>query len=390
MPRVGAAHGSDGAGRAFAWQAGCETKYVARATDHYAVLGVERNATEDQIRSAYRRLARQHHPDVNASADASEKFKEITEAYEVLSDPQKRQRYDMFGNGDFADLGGFGIDDLFNTFFGGARRRERGPVRGADLRLQIEIDLGEAVRGVEKQVTVPRQETCDRCHGNGAEPGSKSSDCATCGGRGEVRQVQQSLFGRFVTVGTCPRCGGTGRTIDQPCTKCRGEGRTQAERKVGVTIPPGIDDGQQMRVAGEGEAGMRGGTPGDLYVVVRVREHELFRRDRDDLIHVLRVTPAQAALGDEVSVPTIDGEESQVRIPAGSQHGQAIRIRGKGAPRLHASGRGDELVYLDVVIPRTLSKEERQLYQRLRAIGGAPDKDDDGVMGRIKDALGGS
>ncbi|MGH2378564.1 MAG: molecular chaperone DnaJ [Candidatus Limnocylindria bacterium] len=357
--------------------------------EHYSVLGVDRNATADEIRSAYRKLARQHHPDVSASADGSARFKEITEAYEILSDPQKRQRYDMFGSSEFSEAGGFGIDDLFNTFFGGARRRERGPIRGADLRVQIELDLEDTVRGVEKTVTVPRQETCTRCGGNGAEPGSKTSTCGTCGGRGEVRQVQQSLFGRFVTVGTCPRCNGAGTTVDQLCGGCRGEGRIQAERKVGVQIPAGIDDGQQLRVSAEGEAGMRGGPPGDLYVLVRLRDHALFRREGDDLIHILRLTPAQAALGDELAVPTIEGALTKVKVPAGSQHGEAVRLRGKGVPRVHASGRGDQLVYLDVVIPRSLGKEERALYQKLRQVSHVKDEDGD-VLGRIKDALGGS
>lgn len=358
--------------------------------DHYGVLGVERNASADEIRSAYRKLARQYHPDVNAAADAAARFKEITQAYEILSDPERRQRYDMFGDGEFGDVTGFGIDDLFNTFFGGARRRERGAVRGADLRLQIEIDLEEAVRGVQRTVGVPRQETCGRCRGSGAEPGAKTSACPSCNGRGEVRQVQQSLFGRFVTVATCPRCGGAGRTADQVCKDCRGEGRVHAERKVDVSIPAGIDDGQQLRVSGEGEAGMRGGPPGDLYVLVRLREHELFRRDGDDLVHVLRVTPAQAALGDELSVPTIDGEPAKVRIPAGAQHGQSVRVRGKGVPRLHAAGRGDQRVYLEVVIPRSLSKEERALYQKLKAMGRAPEQgEDESVLGKVRDAFGG-
>lgn len=357
--------------------------------DHYSVLGVERNATADEIRSAYRKLARQHHPDVSTATDGSARFKEITEAYEILSDPQKRQRYDMFGNSEFGDAGGFGIDDLFTTFFGGARRRERGPIRGADLRVQIELDLEEAVRGVDKTITVPRQETCTRCTGSGAEPGSNTSNCATCGGQGEVRQVQQSLFGRFVTVGTCPRCNGAGRTIDKLCGGCRGEGRVQAERMVNVTIPAGIDDGQQLRVSSEGEGGMRGGPPGDLYVLVRLRDHALFRREGDDLIHVLRITPAQAALGDELAVPTIEGALSKVKVPAGSQHGEAVRLRGKGVPRVHASGRGDQLVYLDVVIPRSLGKEEKALYQKLRQVSHVKDEDGD-VLGRIKDALGGS
>lgn len=357
--------------------------------EHYAVLGVDRNASQDDVRSAYRKLARQYHPDVNAAPDAAHRFKEVTEAYEVLSDPQRRQRYDMFGNGEFGDLPGFGIDDLFNTFFGGSRRRERGPVRGADLRMQLEIDLAEAVKGAERTIVVPRQEGCGRCAGTGAEPGARTATCATCGGRGEVRQVQQSLFGRFVTLTPCPRCAGAGKTVEELCRECRGEGRVRRERTVLVTIPAGIDDGQQLRVSGEGESGMRGGPSGDLYVLIRLAEHALFRREGDDLIHVVRITPAQAALGDEVPVPTIDGEDAKVKIPAGAQHGQAVRLRGRGVPKLHGGGRGDQLVYLDVVIPRSLSKDERALYQKLKALGRALDEDEGGVIGRVKDAFGG-
>lgn len=327
---------------------------------------------------------------MNADPEAAARFKEVTQAYEILSDPEKRQRYDMFGTSEFGDMSGFGIDDLFNTFFGGTRRRERGPVRGADLRMQVELDLEEAVDGVEKVVRVPRQETCEHCHGSGAEPGAKTSSCGTCNGRGEVRQVQQSLFGRFVTVATCPRCAGAGKTVDQQCTMCRGEGRIHADREVSVTIPAGIDDGQQIRVGAEGESGMRGGPPGDLYVLVRLREHERFRREGDDLIYVLRITPAQAALGDELTVPTIDGGSASVKVPSGAQHGRSVRLRGKGVPRLHANGRGDQLVYLQVVVPRSLSKEERALYQKLKAIGGTADRDEDeGLLGKVRDAFGG-
>ncbi|HUG55778.1 MAG TPA: molecular chaperone DnaJ [Candidatus Limnocylindrales bacterium] len=357
-------------------------------TDYYAVLGVPRDASGEQIRSAYRKLAREHHPDTSAAEGGSAaRFKEITEAYEVLSDPQRRQRYDMFGNGEFA---GFGIEDLFNTFFGGdLRRRERGPARGADLRMQIELELIEAVRGGERIIAVPRLEQCEHCGGGGGEPGAAISTCATCAGRGEVRQVQQSVFGRFVNVQTCPRCGGSGKSVERLCRDCRGEGRVRTERRITLTVPSGIDDGQQLRVAGEGEAGLRGGPSGDLYVLVRLKEHPKFRREGDDIVHVMRITPAQAALGDETSVPTIEGEVAKVRIPAGSQHGSFVRLRGKGVPRLGGSGRGDQLVYLDVVIPRRLTKEERALYQKLRGAGRAEPEEDAGVFDRIKDALGG-
>src|SRR6267142_33051 len=222
---------------------------MATQTDYYALLGVSRQATDEQIRSAYRKLARQYHPDVNSASDAAERFKAATEAYEVLTDPERRQRYDMFGSAT-GGIGDFGIGDLFETFFGGdLRRREaRGPMRGADLRMEIEIDLLDAVQGRERVITVPRLETCERCHGNGAEPGTATSTCSTCNGRGEVRQVQQSVFGRFVNVSTCPRCGGAGKTVDKQCTQCRGEGRERKDREIGLSIPAGIDDGQQLRV----------------------------------------------------------------------------------------------------------------------------------------------
>ena len=366
---------------------------MATATDYYALLGIPRTATDEQVRSAYRKLARQYHPDVNTAADAAENFNKITEAYEVLSDAERRQRYDMFGSAQ-GGLGDFGVGDLFETFFGAEfRRREpRGPMRGADLRMEIEIELIDSVKGGERTIRVPRLETCAHCKGSGAEPGSQVSQCSTCGGRGEVRQVQQSVFGRFVNVATCPRCGGSGKTIDKVCTTCRGEGRGRREHELGLTLPPGIDDGQQLRVAGEGEAGLRGGPSGDLYVLIRIKEHALFRREGDDLLHVLRISPAQASLGDDLAVPTIDGAEALVRVPAGAQHGQMVRLRGKGVPHLGSSGRGDQLVYLDVAVPRMLSKEQRALYRRLRDLEGTPDQASDdarNVFDRLKDAIGG-
>jgi len=366
---------------------------MATTSDFYDLLGVPRNATDEQIRSAYRKLARQYHPDVSSAPDASDQFKRITEAYEVLTDPQRRQRYDMFGS-TTGGLGDFGIGDLFETFFGGEmRRREpRGPIRGADLRMEIEIELLDAVQGRERVITVPRLETCERCKGSGAEPGSQISTCPTCNGRGEVRQVQQSVFGRFVNVSTCPRCGGAGKTVDKLCAKCRGEGRERHDRELTLTIPAGIDDGQQLRVPGEGEAGMRGGPTGDLYVLIRLKEHAIFRREGDDLVHLLRISPAQAALGDEVGVPTIDGPEARVRVPPGAQNGQMVRVRGKGVPHLGTNGRGDELVYLDVVVPRSLTKDQRRLYTQLREIEDPTSQDGDAqdLFGRIKDAMGGS
>src|SRR5436309_1634981 len=365
---------------------------MAKTADYYQLLGVPRTATPNQIRSAYRNLAKQHHPDTGEAPDGAERFKQISEAYEILSDPERRQRYDMFGSGQ--GLGDFGIGDLFETFFGSEfRRREpRGPMRGADLRMEIEVDLLDAVKGGARTIRVPRLETCERCEGSGAEPGSKIPTCPACNGRGEVRQVQQSVFGRFVNVSTCPRCGGSGKTVDKVCTKCRGEGRERKDKDLELTSPPGIDDGQQLRVAGEGEAGLRGGPSGELYVLIRLKEHPLFRREGDDLVHVLRISPAQAALGADLSVPTIEGDEATVRVPAGSQHGQMVRLRGKGAPHLGSTGRGDQLVYLDVAVARTLTKEQRDLYKRLRDIEGTPEQQTDdarNVFDRLRDAMGG-
>src|SRR6266849_6305540 len=328
---------------------------MAKTADYYQLLGVPRNATPDQIRSAYRKLAKQHHPDVGEAPDGAERFKQISEAYEVLSDPERRQRYDMFGGGQ--GLGDFGIGDLFETFFGSEfRRREpRGPMRGADLRMEIEVELIDAVRGGARTIRVPRLETCERCEGSGAEPGSKISTCATCSGRGE--------------------------------------GRERRDHELPLDVPAGIDDGQQLRVAGEGEAGLRGGPSGDLYVLIRLREHAFFRREGDDLVHVLRISPAQAALGADLEVPTIEGATAPVKVPGGAQHGQMVRLRGKGVPHLGSSGRGDQLVYLDVAIPRTLTKEQKALYRQLHDIEGAPEQHDEGdargVFDRIKDAMGG-
>src|SRR6266850_747988 len=310
---------------------------MAKTADYYDLLGVPRNATPDQIRSAYRKLAKQHHPDVGEAPDGAERFKVITEAYEVLSDSERRQRYDMFGNGQ--GLGDFGIGDLFETFFGSEfRRREpRGPMRRADLRMEIEIQLIDAVKGGARTIRVPRLETCERCEG-------------------------------------------------------RGEGRERRDHELPLDIPAGIDDGQQLRVAGEGEAGLRGGPSGDLYVLIRLRENAFFRREGDDLVHVLRISPAQAALGADLEVPTIEGATAAVRVPGGAQHGQMVRLRSKGVPHLGSTGRGDQLVYLDVAIPRTLTKEQRALYARLRDLEGAPDQTSDdarNMFDRLKDAIGG-
>jgi len=342
--------------------------------DYYDVLGVGRQASAEEIRKAYRRLARQYHPDVNKSKDAESRFKEINEAYEVLSDDEKRAAYDRFGHaglqGNFAtDFSGFpGFGDIFEEFFGfgmgrGAAQR-RAPRRGADLRYNLTITFEEAVFGAEKEIEITRPEVCPKCGGSGAEPGTTPVRCSTCNGTGEVRRVQQSILGSFVNVSTCPSCHGEGETVGFPCMQCRGAKYVRAERKIHVKIPAGVDSGTQIRLAGEGEPGERGGPPGNLYVVLDVLPHPYFRRRDDDIILELGINVAQAALGDEVSVPTLDGDEKLV-IPPGTQTGKVFRLRNKGVPHLRTNGRGDQLVVIDVMIPTNLTAEQKRLFKEL-------------------------
>lgn len=366
--------------------------------DFYEVLGVPRDASDEDIRRAFRRLARQYHPDVNSESGAEERFKEVNEAYEVLSDPERRQRYDAFGHAglegvlapDFA--AGFGaFTDLFDSFFGtDLRRRRRGPARGADVRIELDIDLLEAVHGGERRVRVPREDVCGRCRGERAEPGTARARCGTCGGAGEVRSVRSSLFGRIVNVSTCPACDGAGETIPTPCRQCGGSGREEVVQDLTITVPPGIDDGQQLRVSGRREAGARGGETGDLYVRVRVLPHPLFERRGPHLTYELRLSPALAALGGDVEVPTVDGAE-RLRIPPGTQHGAVLRLRGKGVPRLGGGARGDQLVVASIVVPTKLSARERKLWQELRAASAEPERpaEEASFFERLKGVLGG-
>ncbi|MBI2912592.1 MAG: molecular chaperone DnaJ [Chloroflexi bacterium] len=369
--------------------------------DYYEVLGVPRGASAEAIKKAFRRLAMQFHPDRNREDGAEAKFKEIGEAYEVLSDPEKRSAYDRFGHAglqgfDFGrpfegfDFGGFG--DIFDAFFGGTAtgRRPRQAERGADRRVDIEIDFQEAAFGAEREVEVERIERCGRCGGSGSEPGSQVARCPTCEGAGQVRRVSRSFFGQFVNVATCSQCRGQGRVITDPCKDCRGAGRERKRRSLLVKIPAGISDGARMRLSGEGDAGMSGGGPGHLYVNIEVSPHPLFQRDEDDLIYDLPMNPAQAALGFEAEVPTLEGKPVDLRVPPGAQNGRVFVIKGKGVPRLHAGGRGDLLVRASVVIPSELSDEQRELLRRLAESFGTPvsDDSDKGILGKIKDALG--
>src|SRR5581483_9067376 len=342
--------------------------------DYYEVLGVERNATSDEVRRAYRKLALQFHPDRNPEAGAAERFKEVTEAYEVLSDPERRAQYDRFGHlgdgglGGFGGFGvnGFGIEDIFESFFGASTGRGRQRVqRGADLRVDLQISFEEAVFGGDKDITVSKLETCARCGGNGVEPGSTPIPCPRCAGTGELRRAHQSVFGQFVNVSVCDRCRGEGTLISDPCTACRGHGQTKGTKTLRLTIPAGVDDGTQIRLSGEGEPGPRGGPSGHLYVVLHVKPHEYYRRQGDDLLLEMPVNVAQAALGAEVQVPLLDGGSLPLEIPAGTQSGRVMKIRGRGVARPREGGRGDLLVRIKVMIPTDLTKEQTELFHRL-------------------------
>ena len=345
--------------------------------DFYQILGVDRNATQDEIKGAFRRLAREHHPDVRKDdPKANERFKEINEAYQVLSDPQRRAQYDRFGTvqhvpADDVPGGGFGpFDDIFDMFFG---RRAAGadrdaPEAGADLRYDLELSLEETSTGVEKTIEIERLETCPRCFGTGAERGSAPEQCPTCGGRGEVRRSQRTVFGSFMQISTCRTCGGTGTVLRDPCTQCRGSGRAAAKRTVTVSIPPGVDSGMRLRIAGEGEAGLRSGPRGDLYVFIHLRPHPVFQRQGKDLYCTVPITIYQAALGDDIEVPTLEGPITRT-VSAGAQPGTVITVKGKGMPDARGN-RGDLHVRLDVRVPTDLTDEERTLLRQLATLRG--------------------
>ena len=368
--------------------------------DYYEVLGVSRNATDDEIRRSYRRLARQYHPDVNKSPDAEARFKEVNEAYEVLSDREKRAAYDRFGHAglDFSSgfgQGGFtdfGFGDIFEDLFGFGMRSRRtarqAPTRGSDLRYNLTISFEEAVFGCEKELEIPRLETCPTCQGQGTEPGTTPIRCPQCGGTGEERRTRQSIFGSIITASTCSRCHGEGEVITSPCHECHGQRRVQRTRKIVVEIPAGVDDGTQIRLAGEGEAGLYGGPPGNLYVALTVTPHEFFRRRDNDILLNLELNVAQAALGDEVEVPTLDGTE-KLRIPAGTQTGRSFRLRGKGVPHLRRNGRGDQIVTVFVRTPTDLTDEQKDLLQKLaRTLGKEViPQGERGLFDRLRDAF---
>ena len=334
------------------------------------MLGVSRNASSDEIKKAYRRLARQYHPDANREDPrAEERFKEITRAYEVLSDPAKRERYEMFGDeragpAGFGDFGG--ISDLFATFFGGmgTTQTRRGPARGADVLAEIELTLEDAARGVEREVEVTTLAGCPECRGSGSAPGTSAVSCAECGGTGEIRQVRRSLLGNVMTASPCYRCGGTGERIVEPCKRCRGQGRVEVTEMLTVQVPPGVDDGAQLRVTGRGQAGVRGGRAGDLYVAVRIAPHPVFRRVGTDLGCEVSVPMTVAALGGDIEIPTLDEPETY-EVKPGTQSGEVVRLRGRGMPRLDARGRGELVALLKVETPRDLDADQVELLEQL-------------------------
>lgn len=357
------------------------------AGDYYEILGVSRNADKDEIKSAYRRMARKYHPDVNRDPGAEERFKEISRAYEVLSDPETKARYDRFGEAgvsgagsggvgfDPSDLGGFA--DIFETFFGGGfggatstQTRRRGPTRGDDLRLDLRLKFTEAIFGGEKEIKIPHLETCTACNGTGAKKGSSPKTCGTCGGTGQVRRATRTPFGSFAQVSTCPTCNGEGQVIEEKCESCGGQGRKQVNKKLKITIPAGVDNGTRLRVSGEGDAGTRGGPSGDLYVYLSVEPDSHFRREGINILSEISISYLQAILGCKIKVPTIDGD-FEVQIPAGLQPNTVLTLEDKGVPKLGNSvSRGDHLLTVKVEIPTKISSEERELLEKLAQIKG--------------------
>ena len=381
------------------------------AQDYYELLGVSRTADKTEIKAAFRRLAREYHPDVSKHTDAEAKFKEVNEAYEVLSDDEKRARYDRFGHAGVNGSGGFGgagaggagfsgFEEIFEEFFssfGGARGgcRRRGPRPGADRRVDVTLTFEESVFGATKDVMFERLEVCDVCNGNGAEPGTTPIKCVQCAGTGEVRQVQQTFLGPMVQAATCPRCNGRGEVVDTPCHECRGQGRLRKHVTLPVDIPAGVREGLQIQIRAEGDTGDPGAPNGSLFVVAHVTEHEFFKRRENDIILELNINVAQAALGDRLVIPTVDGDTELV-VPAGTQTGKVFRFRGKGVPRLRSdgtnSGRGDQLVYVSVEVPTKLTDRQRELFEELASSLGAevqPQRNGKGFFDRVKDMFGG-
>jgi molecular chaperone DnaJ len=372
--------------------------------DYYEVLGVDRSASPAEIKKTFRALARELHPDVNTTdPEAEERFKEAAEAYEVLSDPERRRLYDAFGHDGLRTGGwsprasGGGFEDIFESFFGrgdplfselfGFGRS--GPAAGGDIGVEVEVSLADVLTGAKREVTFEAVSACDHCRGNGAEPGTPIRTCDDCGGSGQVRRVTQTALGQLVRAGACPTCGGDGKIAEQPCEQCSGRGRVSGTRTWGVDVPAGIESGQRIRIAGAGHAGEPGGRPGDLYVLVTVAEDDRFRREGADLVSVADVLATSAMLGSRVTVATLDGEE-EVEVPAGTQPGDHVVLRGQGLPQLHGGRRGDQHVFFNVVVPGSLSDEQRELAERLDESVGPENlraEQGEGLFARVRRAL---
>jgi molecular chaperone DnaJ len=357
------------------------------AKDYYDVLGVDEDAPEDEIKKAYRKKAKKYHPDMNPDLDqeeAEEKFKEVTEAYEVLSDPDKRAQYDRFGHTgpsqgfDFNDqdrerarsaFSDSSFDDIFDMFFGQGGRRGRSSSKtaaqqGESLERKLRISLEDAAKGTQVKFTIPRFVKCGRCDGSGVKPGSSKRTCSHCNGRGEIRQKQQTMLGSFVNVQTCPKCGGSGEIIDDPCPKCRGEGRVKEKSEISVKVPAGVQDESRLRLKGKGNVGRRGAPPGDLFITVEIKEHETFIRKGDDILTTVPVHFTQLILGDTISVPTLDGVE-EIEVEPGTQSGEKLKLRKRGIPHLNKPGQGDQIVRLKALTPKDLNRKERELVEEL-------------------------
>lgn len=366
--------------------------------DYYEVLGIEKSASKDEIKKAYRKLSKKYHPDLNKEPGAEEKFKEIAEAYEVLSDDQKRARYDQFGHQDpnqgFGGFGGFsgsegfgGFEDIFSSFFGGGGRTRRdpnAPRKGDDLQYRMTISFEEAVFGKEKEIEIPREETCDSCHGTGAKPGTSKETCSHCNGSGQTSETVNTPFGQMVNRRTCSYCQGTGQIIKEKCSTCHGAGTVKKHKKIKVNIPAGVDDGQQLRLSGQGEAGINGGPAGDLYIVFQVRASDKFERDGDDIYLELPITFPQAALGDDIEVPTIHGKV-KMKIPAGTQSGDRFRLKGKGVKNVHGYGTGDQHVIVQIKTPKKLTEKQKELLREFASVSGdIPDEQSSSLIDKLK------
>ena len=383
---------------------------MATKRDYYEVLGVQKDASDAEIKKAYRKLSKKYHPDINKEPDAADKFKEVSEAYEVLSDPQKRAAYDQYGhastdpnfNGGFGgfgggfdgfDGGGFGgFEDIFSSFFGGGgggfgSTNPNTPRQGADLSYTLDLTFDEAIHGTEKSISYRRSEVCETCHGSGAKAGTEPETCPKCHGSGTINVQRQTPLGRMMTQEVCDECHGTGKIIKEKCSTCHGEGVVENTHTIKITVPAGVEDGTQMRVAGQGQAGENGGPYGDLYVVFHVQASKEFRRDGADIYYELPLNFAQVSLGDEVEVPTVDGKV-KLKIPAGTQSGKMFRLRGKGVARLHGTGRGDQYVIANVVTPKSMNEKQKEAMRMFAEATDGPVKNEESFFDKMRDRFG--